>query len=184
MNVPASPKTTPAVGYLAISHDPQHGFLGGLLIVSPQGRPLEFHCSTPVLPTRAQEILYGPTLRPYVSGELIAGALLAAVKIRPRVLLVQDLCGQPPAAGCPVGVIPEGYGVQPDEPANEQSPLAAKAPPIILSGGPEADLPEAEGLLAELSERINLAEPFERVHEAIREAQRIGAQEVTVDDAA
>ena len=31
-------------------------------------------------------------------------------------------------------------------------------------------------LIALLTERVELAEPFERIHEAIREAQRIGAR--------
>lgn len=171
------------MGYLAISHNPQHGFIGGLLILSPQGRPLEFHCSTPLLPTRAQEILYGPTLRPYVCGELIAGALLAAAKIRPRVLLVQEPCAQPPAAGCPVGVIGSGEDCQTPGAADSEAPEGADSPLPPL-GGADADLPEGRELLAELAQRINLAEPFERVHEAIREAQRIGGREDSVDQAA
>ena len=55
--------------------DPQHGLFGGY---SSQlaGRPLEFHCTAPIKPNRAQEILYGPTLEPFLYGEQIGQTLL------------------------------------------------------------------------------------------------------------
>ena len=55
--------------------------------MSPLGRPLEFHCTSPVRPSRAQEILYGPTLQPYLLGEQISGALLEAAKLTPWLIL-------------------------------------------------------------------------------------------------
>ena len=55
-------KSLPAIGFLTALEDPQHGFFGGYLVLSELGRPLEFHCSTPVLPNQAQRILYGKTL--------------------------------------------------------------------------------------------------------------------------
>ena len=38
----------------------------------------------PVRPSRAQQILYGPTLEPYLLGEQIAGALLDEAKLKPQ----------------------------------------------------------------------------------------------------
>ncbi|MEQ8839035.1 MAG: hypothetical protein RID07_19675, partial [Lacipirellulaceae bacterium] len=63
-------KPLPAIGFLTAVESPQHGLFGGYLVLSLQGRPLEFRCTTPVKPTRAQEILYGKTLRPYLLCEL------------------------------------------------------------------------------------------------------------------
>src|SRR5262245_21589194 len=77
-------------GYLSALESPEHGYFGGYLIVSPQGRPLEFHCTAPIQPSRAQTILYGPTLRPYLIGEQICRALLEAAKLQPQVVLTDS----------------------------------------------------------------------------------------------
>ena len=63
-------------GFLGIVITDDGGYLGGFLVLNANGRPLEFHCTTTVKPSRAQEILYGPTLSPYLVGEQI-GATLA-----------------------------------------------------------------------------------------------------------
>ena len=66
----------PALGFLTIINNPQHGFFGGYLILNMSGRPLEFHCTAPIKPNRAQEILYGPTLEAFIYGEQIGQTLL------------------------------------------------------------------------------------------------------------
>ncbi|HEX2476862.1 MAG TPA: hypothetical protein VHK01_19060, partial [Lacipirellulaceae bacterium] len=86
----ASPEEQKVFGYFSILQSPEHGYFGGYLIVSPLGRPLEFHCTAPVRPSRAQEILYGPTLRSYVVGDQIAGALLGAAQLTPRLVLTDQ----------------------------------------------------------------------------------------------
>ena len=66
------------------------GYVGGYLILNGVGRPIEFHCTTPVRPTRAQEILYGPTLKPYLLGEQMAPALIAKAKSPAEIILVTE----------------------------------------------------------------------------------------------
>ena len=73
------PKSQPALGFLTVLEHAQHGLMGGYLVLNPAGRPLEFHCTTPIKPNRAQEILYGPTLEPYLFGEQIGKALVDQV---------------------------------------------------------------------------------------------------------
>ena len=41
------------------------------MLLNLAGRPLEFHCTAPVKPNRVQQILYGPSLQPYLYGEQI-----------------------------------------------------------------------------------------------------------------
>ena len=65
-------KAMPTVGFLTVQSFADVGLIGGYLLLNPLGRPLEFHCTAPVRPNRAQEILYGPTLAPYLYGEQIA----------------------------------------------------------------------------------------------------------------
>lgn len=75
-----SEKKMPTLGFLTVVSHAQSGLFGGLLVLNLAGRPLEFHLTAPVKANRAQEILYGPTLKPYLYGEQIGGALLAKLK--------------------------------------------------------------------------------------------------------
>src|SRR5688500_11494160 len=65
----ASDAAPQALGFLTVVEHDQFGLVGGYLILNSSGRPLEFHCTAPVKPSRAQQILYGPTLTPYLYGE-------------------------------------------------------------------------------------------------------------------
>ena len=76
----------PTLGFLTILDHGQDGLFGGYLALNFNGRPLEFHCTAPIKPNRAQEILYGPTLEPYLYGEQIGQTLLAKATDRPIVL--------------------------------------------------------------------------------------------------
>ena len=50
-------KSKPALGFLTVVEHPQYGLFGGYLVLNLAGRPLEFHCTAPIKPNRAQEIL-------------------------------------------------------------------------------------------------------------------------------
>lgn len=142
MTIPQG-QAQPTFGYLLVVEDELFGHTGGLLIVCERGRPLEFHCTEPVQTTRAQEILFGPTLPSYVRGEQIGQALLAKAKLPVGVLLTLD---------------------QETATAGSSSGLST----LVLE--PDTETPPS---LATLSETIDPVEPFERVREAIREAQRL-----------
>lgn len=78
------------LGFLAAIEVPERGYIGGLLVTNRFGRPLEFQCTTPVKPNRTQEILYGPTLIPFVLGELIGRTLLEKVGVKPHFVLTES----------------------------------------------------------------------------------------------
>lgn len=78
------------LGYLTYVDLPMLGTVGGFLIVDLKARPVEFHCSSPVLPTRTQEILYGQTLRQSVVCDQIGKSLLSQVKQLPQLLLTDE----------------------------------------------------------------------------------------------
>src|SRR5437763_16597995 len=69
-------KSPLVLGFLTVVEHAPHGLFGGYLLLTPAGRPLEFHCTAPVRTSRAQQILYGPTLAPYLYGEQIGQALV------------------------------------------------------------------------------------------------------------
>src|SRR5688572_14135678 len=85
-----SVKALAAFGFLTVLESPEHGLFGGYLVLSPQGRPLEFRCSTPVIASRAQEILYGPTLRPYLLADVIGQSLVAGSELPVQALLTDQ----------------------------------------------------------------------------------------------
>ena len=77
------------IGFLTALGIPERNFVAGLLVTNRFGRPLEFQCTTPVKPNRTQEILYGPTLVPFILGELLGKTLIEKVSIKPN-LVVTD----------------------------------------------------------------------------------------------
>jgi hypothetical protein len=77
------------MGFLTAVEDAERGFVGGLLITNRFGRPLEFQCTAPVKPNRAQQILYGPTLRPFVLGELLGRTLIDKIGVKPHLVLLE-----------------------------------------------------------------------------------------------
>ena len=79
------------LGFLAAVEVEGRGYVGGLLVTSQNGRPLEFQCTTPVKPDRTQEILYGKLLRPWLLGELIGRTLLDRVSIKPDLVVTGDV---------------------------------------------------------------------------------------------
>ncbi len=177
MMIHQSPTGVPTFGYLSAVETADHGFFGGYLLISSLGRPLEFHCTAPIRPSRAQEILYGPTLRPYLLGEQIAGTLLAKSQAKPQIVLTDlsaALCHRA-SVGVPIVYLaPAG-----SDASSENLPTVG----LIVAGhrfelppGCEADRDEVIALLSTLGNHVDLPEPFDRIHEAIREAQRIGGR--------
>jgi hypothetical protein len=77
------------LGFLTAIEVPERGYVGGLLVTNQFGRPLEFQCTAPLKPNRTQEILYGPTLVPYVLGDLIGRTLIEKVGVKPHIVLTE-----------------------------------------------------------------------------------------------
>lgn len=175
---PASPQ--PAIGFLTVAEHPA-GLFGGYLLLNLLARPLEFHCTTPVKPSRAQEILYGPTLAPYLCGELIGPALVGKASHKPGVVLtdLEPVLALRMHSALPVALVQ----------SSAQMPLrrldgAHDAPRPALAtfhwntndlGVDPLFLGDRERVLEALesaSQHFDLAEPFQRIREAIEEAQR------------
>jgi hypothetical protein len=175
-------------GYLSAVESAELGFFGGYLLVSMLGRPIEFHCTAPIRPSRAQEILYGPTLQSYLLGEQIAGALLAKSRSKPQIILTDQLtalCHRVKVDVPIVCLLPASGAGQLDAiqfKASTSEPNATNS--IVVAGhafelpaGFDADRNAATALLTTLSAHVDLPEPFARIHDAIREAQRIGERQ-------
>ncbi|UUO07428.1 hypothetical protein M4951_03745 [Blastopirellula sp. J2-11] len=187
----------PTVGYLTVVEDEQHGLFGGYLLLNSNGRPLEFHCTTPVRANRAQEILYGPTLREYLCGEQIAAALVRKTNLAPQmictdiveVLAVRQHVEVPVIAVAATAA--ERTTAPETEPAENaagqtwrvdgahqvaapQSPawFALAGADVMIADAFPQDQVDVAGVWETFAARIDLTEPFGRIHEAISEAQQ------------
>jgi hypothetical protein len=69
------------LGFLTVIDQFPGGLTGGYLVLNKTGRPLEFHCTMPLLPEKIQQILYGDTLQPFLYGERIAQTLVQRSKL-------------------------------------------------------------------------------------------------------
>ncbi len=165
-------KSVPTLGFLAVCELEGRGLVGGYLLLNTAGRPLEFHCTAPVRPSRAQEILYGPTLEPFLYGEQIGRALVekptaapvAVFADHPAVLAAQAFLSAPLAVVVTV---------------NQRAFASTKFHRFEFGGCSLAVPVDKESDAAALVERLtahgvsfDLAEPFERIREAVREAHR------------
>lgn len=163
-----------AFGYITAVESTDYGYFGGYLIVSQLGRPLEFHCTAPIRPNRAQQILYGPTLEPYLLGEQIGGTLLRAAKITPNLVMTDSdaLLHAREMISVPMALL-----LRADAPGSRLTSREIAFDPykLHLPIGYEQDEVLIANALAAMTRRIDLAEPFGRIHDAILEAQRIGS---------
>jgi len=166
-------KTVNSLGFLTVVEDAELGFLGGYLLLNEAGRPLEFHCTAPVKPNRAQEILYGWTLRPFLYAEQIGQTLLAKPKVAPLVvctdcepmLTVREFTELPV-----VMVLAEVAAGQ----APSAFPLARQN--AVTAPGHAGDQQAIRESWPAQADGLDLLEPFARIREALSEAQKMARE--------
>ena len=169
-------KSAPCLGFLTVVESPEGGLVGGYLLLNAAGRPLEFHCTAPLRPTRTQEILYGPTLRPYLYGEQIAPALMARSQRTP-ILICTD---QPPVLEArPLAPAPLVLVLEPETTPNTASRSTAETFSLAqcrlaTAPGFAADAQAIQNGWPAQADQLDLREPFVRIREALEEAQRVG----------
>ena len=188
-------KPPQSVGFLTVCQYEQQGLFGGYLVLNTAGRPLEFHCTAPVRPSRAQEILYGATLRPYLYGEQIGQTLLKKASTTPLVVFTDV---DPALAVRDFTDLPVARVLLPDEDSSARvgedrvppsridgahsgpgTPFAVGLHEFSVAGQSLAVLQTHERDAETVSRRwepfaagFDLVEPFGRIREAIDEARR------------
>jgi hypothetical protein len=148
------------LGFLTVVRE-SGGYLGGYLVTNQWGRPLEFRLSTAIQPNHVQRILYADTLEPYICGDLIGKTLVDKTGV-PIQLVVTD---------CPAAL---------DLRHRLEVPVALLVPAegsrLDLRG--HARYPDDARLIEEALDRLrgqlDLAEPFQRIREAMTEARKMG----------
>jgi len=171
-----SEKSVASVGYLSVVED-DVGHVGGLLMLNVQARPVEFHCTAPVKPSRAQEVLYGATLQAYVV-EQIGKTLIAKSKLSPVFLATdsgevwQSMETEVPTVFVPP--VTQDSGADPTV-GRRSSRIAGIAFDIsgveaFVANGRVADKSLVTEFWNEYGQGLEFCEPFERIREALAEA--------------
>lgn len=166
----AAVKPVYAIGFLTVVEHAEFGIFGGYLLLNAAARPLEFHCTAPVKANRAQEILYGPTLKAYLY-EQIAPALLAKAKTTPFLVCTDSAVMRAAAAAhaAPLALLL----AEPEEEASALVTLTLGQNRLAL---PVELAPQQEAIGQRWREAqadaIDLREPFARIREALEEAQK------------
>ncbi len=171
-------KLLAALGFLTVIEHEQHGLFGGYLVLNLAGRPLEFHCTAPVKPNRAQQILYGPTLEPYLYGEQIGQALCAKCTHdvllictdSPHVLSLRSHTPMPVALV--TNITPQSTERIADRQSSGRIALTFGKNQLSLSTDRATDREVVLERLQQVGDAFDLGEPFGRIRAAIEEAQR------------
>ena len=165
------------LGFLTAIEVPERGFVGGLLVTNHFGRPLEFQCTAPLKPNRSQEILYGPTLVPYVLGDLIGRTLIEKVGVKPHLVLTErnDLLPMRELVSIPVACFDEQPATGESSGAAEPSPCRLGRQILRFHAAHAEDQSVAQKGAASVPQDADLREPFERVREALNETAQTGA---------
>jgi len=140
-------------------------------VLNTGGRPLEFHCTAPVKASRAQEILYGPTLRPYLCGEQIGFALVSKAKSDVLLVFTDDAsaAGVRDFSSSPVVLVSTQ-----DVAHSLSNALSFKlgSHNVALETRHSSDEPLILSRWKEHGHSLDLVEPFGRIREALEEAQK------------
>jgi len=175
----AKPAENPCFGFVSII-EATTGHIGGYLVLSTQARPLEFHCTAPVQPSRAHEILYGTALRSYLYGEQIASTLVSKSKQSPLLLLTDIVEVAQAPTKHPTPIL---YVSSEDSTSNgvlsksSMESFRLDHMPVAIAGSQSPN----EGAITQIKEIwnqhgqvVDLLEPFDRIREALAEAQGAG----------
>jgi hypothetical protein len=186
----AESKSGPVIGFLTVIECPENGLFGGYLVLNKAGRPLEFQCTAPIKPNRAQQILYGPTLEPFLFGEQIGRTLLSKSRLEPLAVLTD----RRPALAIREHVdVPAVLVLAPEsaDQATQAGDIDVHRVDSAHSGAElttfrlgrnclavpralAADYDAVQSRLADIAQSLDLAEPFARIRDAIAEARRGG----------
>ena len=176
----STPETTPLIGYLTFAELDDCGVVGGYLLVNQFARPVEFHCSAPLRPNRAQEILYGPTLRPFLYSEQIGLTLVQQSQQTVQVLITDEelALGLRSLVNVPLALLlgKEHNGAGPP-PIQQDHVFSINDGECLFqtASGFEDDRENIAEQLGPLAAQWDIPEPLDRIREAIQEAQRAAA---------
>ncbi|GAB4135087.1 MAG: hypothetical protein Tsb009_00950 [Planctomycetaceae bacterium] len=151
------------LGFLEAIELPDGGYVGGLLVTNRLGRPLEFQCTAPVRANRTQEILYGPTLQPFLLTDLIGKTLVEKAGVKPELVLTENesLLLLREQVSTPIASLQD---------TETSTGFQLGRHRLRFHEGHTSDAETIQRKSHLVPQDANLREPFERVREALQEA--------------
>ena len=167
-----NPQTT--FGFVTVIEVPKLGHCGGLLVVSHIGRPIEFHCTTPVGPNRAQEIMYGKTYHGFLYSDQIGMALVDKTRNKPGVYVTDcgDLLPISELIDEPVILVENKDAAEPFDGRGLKS-FDVQSQKIYCVNAREEQLDWISTCTEAFARTLPLDVPFERIRQAIEEAHSV-----------
>lgn len=160
----------PLFGFFSVASLAGGSLVGGYLLVNELGRPVEFHCTEAVKATRAQEILYGPTLAPFLHADQLGRALILAAKSQASVIFADSPLSADlrTIVEVPVLIVVDAPAESDGEP---EATFSFGVNVLGCSSHSKSDQEEVMQWESALGE-WDLTEPFARIQEAIEETQK------------
>lgn len=165
--------------YLITLHE-GGAYLGGIMVTDDHGIPLDFKYTVPVTPTKVQRIIYGSVLEQYIRNHVVIGALAKEMSQQPSFFVVpQHQLFEVEEANKEMNLI----AMQRTQfnPMEKGSVNRSKDNECLLQGWQDANplrimfgnMPaEQQEMvitdLIELSRRMDLAEPLDRLEQALK----------------
>jgi len=133
--------------------------VAGLLVTNRFGRPLEFQCTTPVKPNRTQQLLYGPTLIPFILGELTGRTLLEKAAVKPHLVVTdrEDILDLRNHVSIPVLCLGSAVAGSPDKQSNLSDGGPAERPSGMADGEHRAQLPAVSAATGDVQTQVDEA---------------------------
>ncbi len=173
-NTNNSPNAT--FGFITVVELESIGHCGGLLIVSQIGRPIEFHCTAPVLPNRAQEIMYGQTYNGFLVADQIGMAMVDKSKHQPT-MFVTDCADMLPITEMMDAPLIFAEANSTEAKSMEDSfdslgltQIQINDYPVYCINAQSDQIEFIQARLQRFAATLPLDEPFERIRQAIEEA--------------
>lgn len=169
-------------GFITIVEVPELGYSGGLLILRADGKPVEFHCTAPVAENRAQKILYGSTYQTFVFCDQIGNALIRKPQSCPQFLITDKLeLLSLPESDNKLALESVIHLADTNEVRSQDAPpqLSASQRFSISDHTLTVSTPDLEACQSakeacrQFAANLPLDEPFERIRQAIDEAQAV-----------
>jgi hypothetical protein len=158
-------------GFITIVDVPELGHAGGLLILSPEGRPIEFHCTAPVLENKTQKILYGQTYPVFLYCDQIGSALVEKSRSKPELLVTDRSELMPLAKRSSTPVVKLCQQIEADaEDSRNRSSFDINGETVETEIADLQQAQWAEDACRAFAKSLPLIEPFERIKLAIDEA--------------
>lgn len=161
-------------GFLTVVELPSLGHCGGLLVVSLIGRPIEFHCTAPVRPNRAQEIMYGQTHKGFMFSDQIGMALIDSLKQTPSMFLTDcpDMLPVSELIDSPLLLMPNET-VVPRFDGRGLKHFAIDGETVYCVNMNTDPVDSLQRSVELFTKTLPLEEPFDRIYQAIEEAHQV-----------